>query len=149
MSIRKRTVGSESREIRSGQMTVNRLASGVDDVYRFFHGRGLTELRSMYGWACNISISEMWKWSPLPLADLHSFMSRSTANGIFTFGACDLFIADEEDRFTFCFCHEGDLHFQTADLQVLDRIAQNWIGQGFKVYCINKIDPALLRDNSA
>jgi hypothetical protein len=88
----------------------------------------------MYGWACNIPIDRQWQMHPVAIEAIAAKVEESLEAGIFSWGEADLYLYDGEERFHFLLCHEGDVHFTSADDGLVALVRAAWEARGYTVY---------------
>ena len=75
-----------------------------------------------YGFDCNLPIELLFVPMRLLPRQLFRFIENSISQRIFRPGHNDLYISLSEDRLTFTFCHEGDVHVGGSDGQLVAQV---------------------------
>jgi hypothetical protein len=83
-----------------------------------------------YGLACDLDMDELYSDHRIESSALLEFVARSTARGVFKLGECDLHIRGASVEFNFTLCHESDIHFESRDMNLVDRVARGWTDSG-------------------
>jgi hypothetical protein len=121
-------------EITTGTLGEDQLEFELTWAHEFFRSQHVGDLKVMYGWACNLDIDEQYKWIPLSVNELPSFIRDSVHKGIYRIGRSDLWIVDAGSRFEFLFCHESDVHFKSESAEVLVQVREIWRTRGYSGY---------------
>ena len=97
-----------------------------------------------YGWACDLEIDELYRDHRIESHGLLDFVEDSTRRGAFTLGESDLHIRGAGIDFEFMLCHESDIHFESADPELVRRVASAWKATGLSVHDAKESEPPAL-----
>ena len=120
-------------EIVTGLLSREQLQEELAEIVEFFRNHA-ARASYMYGWGCNIDIDRQWQVYPIAIEAMAETVEESLRSGIFTWGGADLFFYDGEERFSFLFCHEGDVHFVSEEESLVAQVRLAWEARGYKVY---------------
>ncbi len=119
-------------EIATNSLTVPQLERSIPEIVNLLSALD-TPINVEYGYACNLPIDELWQTMQMDLPHLQDFINKSREDRIFELGVSDLHVNDLEGRWSIKLCHESDLHFVSANRQLLEDVATMWDRNGFTV----------------
>jgi hypothetical protein len=86
-----------------------------------------------YGWACELNIDELYTDHLIESHRLLDFIDESIRQRVFTLGQSDLHVHGARIDFSFRLCHESDVHFESSDMALVNRVLSAWKTAGLSV----------------
>ena len=121
-------------EITSGALTSEQMWEELKQLPLLFSDSGYSEIEVFWGLACELPIDDLWKPEVIPVDRLVEHTELGATAGIFRMGSSDLYVAAQDKTFTFKFCHELDLHFETNRDDLIRIVRKRWIERRFAGY---------------
>ena len=102
----------------------------VDALAAWCAAQGSTQLVARYGWGCRAD--------PLPqqmaCADLAAWLGAAMAADRYTLGEDNLHLCAVDGAWELLLCHEGDVHFSSADAAWVAEWRRAWTARGYAVW---------------
>lgn len=105
---------------------------------------GSETVEVMPGWGSECPPEEQWIPVQVPVASLAGHIQIQARSGAFRLAASDLFVAGRD--FKFKICHEGDLHFWSADPVQTERVKDWGKALGSRMWIADASGPTFSRD---
>ncbi|MEM7343214.1 MAG: hypothetical protein AAF485_03145 [Chloroflexota bacterium] len=103
----------------------------IQDILIFLNEKRIKSVTTIYGWACNVEIDDLYQDIPISTDNLKQFLIENIENGVYEVGESDLFIENKETDVQFLLCHESDIHFTTKNMQLLQEVRDSWKRKGY------------------
>lgn len=117
----------------SGILTVDQVKAELAAFPDILLRHGVEQLIAFFGIGSSATIDEMWKPHELETSQLLEFVQRSVARDLFDPGESDLFLETKDQKTKLRFCHESDIHLESADASLIQEVTERWKRQGFLV----------------
>lgn len=121
-------------EIRTESLSPNQLASSVPEIAGLLRSWGHDSVTVTYGYGCKAPTEELWQPQEIQTERLPAFVERSVHTGTLLLGRCDLHVEDREKTLEFRLCHESDMHFESVDQSLVDKIEALWLQKGMTLF---------------
>ena len=123
---RRRKAGKGTVEIATQQLDNATLEAQLRLVAELCAAFDASGVNVSYGWACELDIDELYTDHLIESHRLLDFVGESIRRGVFTLGESDLLIHGAGINFSFRLCHEADVHFESPDLPIVNRVVSAW-----------------------
>lgn len=116
----------------SGPLTPAQVLEELPEIVNLLRLGGIEELLVEFGSGCKLEAQRLWQDTVVGLADLAAFIQRSIEEGIYSPGRADLILQDRDRSFECLFCHESDIHLETEDVSMIEKVNKRWMDKGYK-----------------
>lgn len=122
-------------EVRTQPLEPSALVAQLQAVCELCAALDPVGLDVSYGWACDLEDDDdLYVDHRIGTSALSDFVESSRARGVFTLGGSDLYIKGASVHFSFTLCHESDIHFESHDESLVNRVTQTWAASGLTFY---------------
>lgn len=107
----------------------------LEFVPAYLAARNIREAEVMLGLCRQLPMDAMWSPSVVPLGDVLPWVNRHISSGSIELGLDDVIIgAAGPPAIQWVFCHEGDIHFASPDVSLVDEMVARWRAAGIGCY---------------
>ena len=119
-----------AQKIVTRPLTVEELLVRIPEIQRLLLDWGYDRVNVTFGWETKLPMNQLWIPTEIDTSSLGAFIDNAVQKGIFEFGRSDLHIEDRQEELEFRLCHESDIHFESIDKGLIERLITRWRGCG-------------------
>lgn len=111
----------------------------LQDSIALFTELGVSEVSVMFGYGCGDELE--WTTRQTRTAEVVSVLDDAIRDKNYELGENDVHLFDADRNLRIEFCHESDIHAESEDAELIERIQMRWLQLGFKGSDTDNLEP--------